>query len=625
MQSRDLLTFPLVMEKLLQETIIGAEFDSSARHPPPRCHPGTRLAVIQRCLDFINQCDEEGKLRWVVGPAGVGKSAIMQMVTETAPNNVIFASVFLSINGRNDGKKSIITIAYQLAVKCGPYRQFIRDQISLDPSLLWKSLPAQFNKFIVEPFMFGRLFEPSRRFLVVINGLDECDDPLTQRNLLELITENCIKHPTSPIAWIIASRPEPHITLFFDKAEVRRAYSKEEIQIDSDEACEEVQRYLRDELKKIKDEHPTLRYKREWPLELEFTKIASAAGGLFAYAATVIRYIGDRTHGGPAAQLRRVLEVIDTSPKDDVAGRDHPMDRLDALYKRILSSVPDNVMVITRKLLLMRGSDFYYAGFRAMCNALELTEDDAYDAIGHLHAVMKISEPDKADAQLSYYHKSFGDFLSNFERSGFSHDFQLESSQLCDHISLRILDELQDDSDDGGAGGEDIELWLGLMKGQCSNISLSWPADERFDVTDESMRITLYTAVIRWVETMFPRRDRIFRSISCFHALTIRFTRPTFSFPFYKLRECAFVSSPMLCTISYAKVSHQDEFRQELAELGKLKRVPLQALDYAAICGDVELRFTTPAGSNIKVSDLWDPSCEVSYNLVIVETLLKLS
>jgi hypothetical protein len=258
---------PLVMEKLLQETIIGAEFDSSARDPPPRCHPGTRLAIIQRCLDFIAQCLDEGKLRWVVGPAGVGKSAIMQMVTENAPDGIVFASVFLSVNGRRAGSKTILIIAYQLAVKYGPYRQFIRDQITFDPSLLHKSLSVQFNKFIVEPFMSRHLnFEPSRRFLVVIDGLDECDDTLTQRKLFELITNFCITHPTSPIAWIIASRPEPHITLFFDKAGVKRAYTKEEMVIDSDEACEEVQRYLRDELKKIKDEHPTLRYKREWPL-----------------------------------------------------------------------------------------------------------------------------------------------------------------------------------------------------------------------------------------------------------------------------------------------------------------------------------------------------------------------
>jgi hypothetical protein len=535
------------MEKLLQETIIGAEFDSSARDPPPRCHPGTRLAIIQRCLDFILQCHDEEKLRWVVGPAGVGKSAVLQMVTETAPDNVIFASIFLSINGRSDGKKTIITIAYQLAVKCGPYRQFIRDQINLDPSLLRKSLSVQFNKFIVEPFIFKCIFEPSCRFLVAIDGLDECNDSLTQQGLLELITNFCITYPTSPIAWLVASRPEPHITSFFDNPEVQPTYIKEQMEIDSDEACEDVQRYLREELNRIKFAHPTLRRKREWPLEHEFTKIASAAGGLFAYAATVIRYMGDRTQGGPAAHLHRILETIDATAKDPVVGKDHPMAQLDALYTRILSNVPDDVMIDARKLLLMSQTHFQKDGFRGLCNAVELAEDDAYDAISYLYAVLKIPEPDQADDQLSYYHKSFGDFLSNFERSGFAHNFDTESSQLCDRTSLKILEEVQGD---GMLGGAPIELWGGLMKGHWDSISLSWPADERFGITGEQMRINLYTAVMMWVETLFSARENLFKSISCFHALTSRFIKPTRSFPFYKLQECAFVSFTRLYSVS---------------------------------------------------------------------------
>ncbi|EKM77979.1 hypothetical protein AGABI1DRAFT_60911, partial [Agaricus bisporus var. burnettii JB137-S8] len=276
------------MDKLLQHTIIGAEFDSSDRHPPPKCHPGTRLAIIERCKNLIVQCDGKEKMRWVVGGAGVGKSAIMQIVAEEIPAD---ASVFFSVNGRNDGTKFFLTIAYQLAVKYEPYRQFIRNAINRDPSLLRKSLPAQFRKFIVDPFIDQHLFNPSQRFVIIIDGLDECDNPKTQREILGLISDFCIKYSASPVVWFVASRPEPHITSFFDNARVKPVYTKEEVEIDSDEACAEVQTYLRDELNEIKLAYPTLRSKREWPTGLEFTKIATAAGGLFAYASTVVRFI----------------------------------------------------------------------------------------------------------------------------------------------------------------------------------------------------------------------------------------------------------------------------------------------------------------------------------------------
>jgi hypothetical protein len=38
-----------------------------------------RLAILERCLYFIVKYSEKKK-RWVVGAAGVGKSAIMQSV-----------------------------------------------------------------------------------------------------------------------------------------------------------------------------------------------------------------------------------------------------------------------------------------------------------------------------------------------------------------------------------------------------------------------------------------------------------------------------------------------------------------------------------------------------------------
>ncbi|EKM75052.1 hypothetical protein AGABI1DRAFT_80348, partial [Agaricus bisporus var. burnettii JB137-S8] len=392
------------MKELLQATIIGAEFDSSDRDPPPRCHPGTRLAIIQRCLEFVVGDSGDRKLHWVVGRAGVGKSAIMQSVAEKPPDGVVCASVFLSVNGRQEGTKIFVTIAYQLAVKCELYRQFIQNEISRDPSLLRKSLSVHFQRFIVEPFIHRHLFDLSNRFLIIVDGLDECDNPFTQQELLKLISDFCVTYPTSPIAWTVASRPEPHITSFFEKSEVQQVYTKEEIEIDSDDACQDVQRFLRDELKKIQFAYPSLKHKQEWPLVLEFTKIAAAAGGLFAYSSTVVRYVGDPHYRDPAARLRCVIE-------DNMLRRDHPMAQLDALYARILSNIPDDVMINTRKLLLIHKT-WRSRTFRLQCNVVGLNEDAAYGAVRHLYAVARIPEPDKADEEpLEYLHKSFEDFL----------------------------------------------------------------------------------------------------------------------------------------------------------------------------------------------------------------------
>ncbi|XP_006458966.1 hypothetical protein AGABI2DRAFT_177088 [Agaricus bisporus var. bisporus H97] len=550
------------MNKFLQHTIIGAEFDSSDRHPPPKCHPGTRLAIIERCKNFIVQCDGKEKMHWVVGGAGVGKSAIMQIVAEETPAD---ASVFFSVNGRKDGARIFTTIAYQLATKHEPYRQFIWNAIDRDPSLLHKSLPAQFQKFIVDPFIHRHVFNPSQRFVIIIDGLDECDNPKTQREILRLISDFCIKYTASPYVWFVASRPEPHITSFFDSARVTPAYTKEEIAVDSDEACKGVQRYLRDELNEVKLAYPTLRHKREWPSGLEFTKIAKAAGGLFAYASTVVRYIGNSHYRDPATLLCHVLEVIGAGSKHGALGGDHPMALLDALYQRILDSIPPDVMITTRKLLLTTlwhraipstGGSLQPGKFRYNCNMLGLSEAAAYSAISYLHAVLNVLAPDKADVEdVEFFHKSFRDFLFDFERSGFSPDAEHESNQLLTQCSLGIVTQVSDDFVDS----RKIELGhFGCLRGClgfCDNISLSWPSDERFRVSDDELRLTL--------------------------------------FPIYILRDYAL-----------------EEYRPELTTLGKMKEVPLRTLDYAAIFGSIDIWFTSPIGTDVKEFGCWNPSCK---------------
>jgi hypothetical protein len=554
-------------------------------------------------------------MRWVVGPAGVGKTAIMQIVAEETPAD---ASVFFSVSGRRDGTKTFTTIAYQLAAKCELYCQFIRKEISRDPTLLTKALPSQFQKFIVEPFIHQHLFNPSNRFLVIIDGLDECDNPLIQRELLELISEFCLAYPTSPVVWFIASRPEPHITSFFDDVSVVPAYAKEEIIVDSDEACEDVQLYLRNELNKIKRAYPTLRRKREWPSELEFTQIASAAGGLFAYASTVVRYIGDPYYRDPVALLHHVFEAIDASPEDDASGKEHPMVPLDALYQRIFSNIPADVMIHTRKLLLINSKyGRIEENFRPHCNRLGLTEDAACGAVSHLHAVVKIPAPDEADDErLECFHKSFSDFLFDFKRSGFCHNIADEVEQLLVQSSLRIVKQVPDDFDNM-ASDEGVESRIyGCLKGDpgfCDNISLSWPGDERFLITDTQLRLNLYRTSMFDMCRRFRSHSKFYWNLPVFNLLTTRFIVPDTEFPFYELRDFAFVSFSIVYPNPDTEATYQDDFRHELTELGGLKQVPLRALDYAAICGRIDLSFTSRIIMDGKHSDTWDRSCEVSF------------
>jgi hypothetical protein len=206
------------MEKFLENTILGAGFGSSGRGPPPRCHPGTCLPILKRCLSFISDCGSVKKMRWVFGAAGVGKSAIMQSVAESPELPVSFhVSLLLSINGRDDETKQfILTLSYQFAAKSDLYCQLIEREITRDPSLFRSSM-VKFNKLIVGPFIHNAQLKSAGRVLVTIDGLDECKNHHIQQKLLRSISVLCVTYPSPPLVWLISSHPWPHITPFFSR------------------------------------------------------------------------------------------------------------------------------------------------------------------------------------------------------------------------------------------------------------------------------------------------------------------------------------------------------------------------------------------------------------------------
>ncbi|KAF8160412.1 hypothetical protein BJ912DRAFT_805717, partial [Pholiota molesta] len=57
--------------------------NSSARFDPPKCHPNTRVAVLEYFMGWIfGSNDSEALILWLYGPAGSGKSAILQTIAE---------------------------------------------------------------------------------------------------------------------------------------------------------------------------------------------------------------------------------------------------------------------------------------------------------------------------------------------------------------------------------------------------------------------------------------------------------------------------------------------------------------------------------------------------------------
>ncbi|KXN86747.1 hypothetical protein AN958_09742 [Leucoagaricus sp. SymC.cos] len=405
------------MEKFEERTIRGAAVDSSARDPPPRCHPGTRLSTIEETQQLCSTHSPPKRLLWIVGPAGVGKSAIMQTVAETLPN--MGAAVFFSVNGRNDSTKVMNTLAFQLAIKFSRYSDYIRSRAAKDPSIFSKSMPAQFYEFITEPFANRRIYCGTESLVIFIDGVDECDSIPAQRELLQLISGFIADHPSIPLLWITAGRPEPHLTTFFDSLDVE-IYKKTELLVNSDQSCADVEKYLRDSFAKIRSNYPHLQSRPQWPIERELIRIIAAARGLFAYGNTAVRFVDDAEFGDPQSQFNLLLNVIDDSlMRGSDGGLDEdPLALLYALYDRIISRVPKRTYPDTERLLYFtgilpgHGNDGYTLAWAA--EWLRMSPGTAYARLHHLHSVLRIppTREDAVKGKVEAHHKSFKDYLS---------------------------------------------------------------------------------------------------------------------------------------------------------------------------------------------------------------------
>lgn len=434
--------------KLLSEHIIpDAAFDSAARDPPPLCHPGTRVELKKRIETWLYDSGRQKALLWLRGPAGIGKSAIIQTLAESlAASAHLGAALFFSRpNNRNDPKRIVISIAYQLAVKIPAYRVYIAEQISLDPNMLHKGIREQFGIFIIEPFFHKKIGGGEDFWGILLDGLDECDGQGQQSEIIQLISKFALTFPEAPLVWVISSRPEPHIVVTFDNETCVASHWQAHIPIDSTQACEDVELFLASRFDAIRKCFPHA--PPTWPNKAQLSKLANAASGLFVYATTATLFIGDADYADPVSRLNLVLSIVDRF--DVPVTGDHPFAPLDELYTKVLKSIPPKVWNITKRVLgyvlCVRGvtisTEFEFRlqsdSFKAAAMILDLEETVVYASLHKLHSVLKIPHPNDTETSgVSFLHASFADYLTDPSRSN---DFYIDLHQSIDYIVERLF------------------------------------------------------------------------------------------------------------------------------------------------------------------------------------------
>ncbi|KDR71198.1 hypothetical protein GALMADRAFT_1346297 [Galerina marginata CBS 339.88] len=400
-------------ERLVQAASPSAFHNSGHRFDPPKCHPKTRLKVLEKIHNWIDGTEHPNEpVMWVNGGPGVGKSAIAQSMAERlAEEKRLVASFFFSRTDpfRNKADSLVSTIAYHAALHIPALKEPITLAITRDPLIFKLSIDAQFSTLLTKPIQnladSGYFQFPDSPRVVIIDGLDECSVPDAQVAILVAIT-NALRLTGFPLLFLIASRPESHLSGAF----ASKAFNGFLSCLTLDHSFfpdHDIQVFLEDQFQELKDSHPMRAYlPPSWPLSDLLETLVRKASGQFIYASTVIKYISSRRHR-PNHRLDIILGLRPSQGQN-------PFSELDELYMHILSSV--NAEDIERVLNILGFHLFISVPYlpSSVEAVLSLEEGDVQIALADLATVVRLSE---SPLNISIIHSSFSDFLLDQGRS----------------------------------------------------------------------------------------------------------------------------------------------------------------------------------------------------------------
>ncbi|KAJ7915367.1 hypothetical protein B0H13DRAFT_2000557 [Mycena leptocephala] len=398
------------MDILYRHVVPSALHDSGERFIEPACHPGTRSKILDQLRRWsVNTSSEAPSLLWLHGTAGAGKSAIAQTFAGMCNQDGRLGGSFFfkcSHPQRGTWHGVFATLAYQLAMFSPDFCAPIQKTIEADKLLVGKALSVQFNKLFV--LAFKEVTSLQRLPVIVIDGLDECEDHRIQGQILQLFIGAVQEHQI-PLRILVVSRPESHLReMLSNKLDICLQL---ELTAD-DSAYEDIRNYIRHEFSRIRRERSSSGTVLEdpWPPDSAIEQLVRKSSATFVYASTVIKFVDDE-YFHPDDRLQKMLQLDpqSTAPLDD-------------LYTEILSLASRHPM-----LLSVLHVHIYHRG---LCPALEdtdlvfnLSPGATRLCLRGLASILKIPSPTRP-LQFSFpehvevLHSSLHDYFHNRDRSG---------------------------------------------------------------------------------------------------------------------------------------------------------------------------------------------------------------
>jgi len=368
-------------------------------------------------------------MKWLHASAGAGKTVILKTIADILHRRGLLLAAFFFRRTdltRNNTQSLIATIAYQLYKSIPASQPYIEEAVKSDPLIFGRSIEAQAQALIITPlsdlYKAGRLPSQYAR-VIIIDGLDECQDILSQREVLVVLNDTIQKLP-KPFAVLIASRPEHQIRKVFD---LNLNHSSSRLSLDGSYRSDgDIKKFYVDTFKDIRERHslgeslPTI-----WPTPKIINMLVQKASGQFIYASTVTKFL-EFSPESPDDCLRVVLR------SKDLGGLE-PFKQLDNLYSTIFKKINEKDWAAALEILatILFQSDYPQdASPRFLESLLGIKRHVIRHLLVHLQSLLDV-KPGADDYPIKILHASLTDFLFDESRSGpFFIDPGMENERL---------------------------------------------------------------------------------------------------------------------------------------------------------------------------------------------------
>jgi hypothetical protein len=232
----------------------------------------------------------------------------------------------------------------------------------------------------------------AKPLVLVIDGLDECDDKDRMAQLIQTIINAFQEKRGLPVRVFCTSRIEEHLR---SKLEAPTVYA---LDLQDFDARGDIRKFFQSRFSTIRRENrPMGNIPLPWPSDEDIEALVQKSEGSFIFADTLVNFINDGLEL-PHRKIQKAL--VETSG-------------LDTLYSQVLSEVPrgNNIKrVVGTVMLLGEPLSITYLGY-----LLQLDAADVLQALLGLQSILLIPADDNQPVRL--FHSSLRDFLMSQPRS----------------------------------------------------------------------------------------------------------------------------------------------------------------------------------------------------------------